>query len=127
MSRKRGPVELPEFASMVRRVIRAFSARTGDADPEDLVYMLGIRSELDTAILEAVYGQHVRYGRSWTEIGKAVGITRQSAYERWGTDVRRLMAERGVHRKPIGPKPVLIDHFCAYGCQHQTHQLEMAR
>lgn len=88
MSRKRGPVELPEFASMVRRIIRAFGARVADADPEDLAVMLAVRTELDAVILAAVYEQNQIQERSWAAIGGAAGITRQSAYDRWGKAVR---------------------------------------
>lgn len=48
--------ETPEYAAMVRRIIRAHGRRVGDADPEDLAEMLEMREVLDEAIAEAVTG-----------------------------------------------------------------------
>lgn len=83
MSRERGKVETPEYGKMVRRMIRSFARRVGDADPEDLADMIAVQTELDAAITAAVRAQ-VDGGRSWTEIGEAAGISRQAAYKRWG-------------------------------------------
>jgi hypothetical protein len=46
--------------------------------------MLAVRAELDAVISDAVHAQRDVYGRSWADIARAAGITRQSAYERWG-------------------------------------------
>lgn len=75
-------VETPEYARMVRRVIRAYSRRVADGDEIDLRTMLEARDDLDQAITEAVAGLRSR-GYSWAYIGRAAGITRQAAWSRW--------------------------------------------
>lgn len=86
MARKRRarPVEVADFAAMLRRMIRAHARRVADADPEDLSELLGLRDELDAAIAYAVKGQREAYGRSWSDIARATGTTRQAAQQRWG-------------------------------------------
>lgn len=89
--RERDEVLLPEsrrvenaaFAAMVARCIRAHGRRVADGDPEDLVAMLEVRDQVDEAIGVAVLGLREQ-GWSWAKIGRAVGITKQSAQERWG-------------------------------------------
>jgi hypothetical protein len=75
--------ETTEYAAMMRRMIRAWGHRVADADVEDLAEMIAARRDLDAAIASAVHNSRNRHGRSWTDIGRAAGITRQSARERW--------------------------------------------
>ena len=44
---------------------------------------MALRAELEAAIVTAVQGQR-SIGRSWTYIGAALGMKRQSAQERYG-------------------------------------------
>ena len=81
--RPRRGVENDEYASFVRRVLRAYSRCVGDGDVEALVLMVGLADEIDNAIGEAVKGLRAR-GHSWAEIGSRLGITRQAAPQRWG-------------------------------------------
>ncbi len=76
--------ELPEYVGMVRRMIRALGRRVADADPEDLALMIEVREELDRAIKAAVKGQREQHDRSWTEIGRGLGIKRQTAQITYG-------------------------------------------
>ena len=69
---------------MVRRMLRAFARRCGDADPEDLAEFLAMRAELDAAIQSAVDGMREQHGFSWAEIARGAGVTRQAAQQRWG-------------------------------------------
>lgn len=78
------PVETAAFAGMVRRMIRAYSRRVAAGDPEDLTVMLEVRAAFDEAIADAVAGLRSEWDASWADIGRAAGITRQSARERWG-------------------------------------------
>jgi hypothetical protein len=82
--RLRRQVENDEYATFVRRILRAYSRRVGDGDVEGLALMLGLAEEIDTAIAEAVKGMRA-CGYSWAEIGSGIGITRQAAQQRWGT------------------------------------------
>lgn len=88
MSRRRGePVETPEFAGMVRRMIAAHGRRVADADPEDLADLVALRETLEEAIAHAVEGQRSRWGRSWAEVARGLGTTRQAAQMRYGRTV----------------------------------------
>ncbi len=82
--RSRRPIEPTDYAAMMRRMIRAYGRRVADADVEDLADMLAVRAELDAAIAFAVRTSRERWGRSWADIGRAAGVTRQTAHERWG-------------------------------------------
>ncbi len=81
-----------DYAAFARRILRAMARRCADADVEDLTDLLSLRDEVDAAIASAVAGLY-HQGHSWTEIGAAVGITRQAARQRW-TDNPELSADR---------------------------------
>lgn len=85
MSKRRRKVEreTPEYAGMLRRMIRSYGRRVADADDVDLAEMAEVQAELTRAIQVAVDGQRAN-GASWAVIGRAFGITRQSAQERFG-------------------------------------------
>jgi hypothetical protein len=80
--RARRPVETMDFVKLVRRLVRRAGERVGDADEYELAELVGIRTELELAIRTAIDGQR-SVGRSWAHIGNALGITRQSAQERY--------------------------------------------
>lgn len=81
--RARREREIPEFADMVSRMIRAHGRRVADADPEDLGSLLELREELEQAIARAVWGQRSA-GFSWSQIARGLGTTRQAAQQRYG-------------------------------------------
>lgn len=81
--RARRLVENDDYAAFARRILRAYARRVADGDVEALTLMLGLSTELDTAIGQAVTGLRV-YGYSWADIGSRLGITRQAAQQRWG-------------------------------------------
>lgn len=84
MSRKRGPVETPEYQGMVRRMIRAHGRRVAKgADPIDFADMLKLQAELDEALRDAAQGLRER-GHSWADIAAATGTSRQGAQQRFG-------------------------------------------
>jgi hypothetical protein len=76
--------ETPEFAQMMRRMLASWIRRVGDGDPGDLTDLLVASNELDAGIQAAVTEQRATYGTSWAAIGRAAGITRQAAQQRWG-------------------------------------------
>lgn len=98
MSRKLGPVETTEYAKMVRRMVRAYGKRVGNADDVDLGQMLALRDEVEDAIATAVTLQREQWGRSWAEIGRGLGITRQAAQQRYG---QRDRTQRGGAAGPL--------------------------
>lgn len=89
LTRAKREREIPEYAAMVRRILRAHGRRVGDADPEDLAELVAMRETLDAAIAVAVKGQR-RNGFSWAAIGRGLGITRQAAQMAWGRIVEEL-------------------------------------
>ena len=81
--RRRRRAENDEYASFIRRVIRAHAKRVAAGDVDALADMTGLASELDEAIGQAVTGLRDA-GYSWAEIAARLGVTRQAAQQRWG-------------------------------------------
>lgn len=77
-------VETPDYMTMLARMIRAAGRRVADGDPEDLALMVALQAELDAALDSAVAGMRANTGRSWAEIGRALGVSKQAAAKRWG-------------------------------------------
>jgi hypothetical protein len=77
-------VETPEYAAMVRRIVRAHGRRVAEADPEDLVDLVGLHAVVDQAVREAVRGQRER-GASWAAIARGLGTSRQAAWDRFAS------------------------------------------
>ncbi|MDJ0113974.1 hypothetical protein QM646_46425, partial [Rhodococcus erythropolis] len=44
-----------------------------------------------------------RFGATWATIGRAAGMTRQSAHERWGRRVSDMLDPYGVGMPPMVP------------------------
>jgi hypothetical protein len=82
--RPRRPIENDEYAAFARRILRAYSRRIGQGDIDALADMADLAAEIDTATGQAVAGLRAR-GYSWAEIGTRLGITRQAAQQRWGS------------------------------------------
>lgn len=85
MSRRKVERETFEYAAMMRRMIRAHGRRVADADPEDLTDLIALRFELEAAIADAVAGQRRNYDRSWSDIARGLGTSRQAAQQRYST------------------------------------------
>lgn len=81
-----------KFLAFARRILRAASKRMADADPEDLAELVALREAVDEAIDNAARAVHAN-GASWTEIGAALGVSRQAARQRWADKVE-LSADR---------------------------------
>lgn len=75
--------EADQFGSFVRRIVRAYARRVGDRDIEALTGLAALRDEVDQAIRDAVDNLHGD-PYSWTDIGRALGISRQAAQMRFG-------------------------------------------
>jgi ribosomal protein S20 len=82
-NRRRRSVGNDEYASFVRRVMRAHARRVAAGDVDALADMTGLASDLDEAISQAVLGLRMA-GYSWAEIAARLGVTRQGAQQRWG-------------------------------------------
>jgi hypothetical protein len=81
----RRDVETTDFVAFARRIIRAAGERTAQADDWELGELVGLRDDLERAITRAVEGLREQ-GHSWQYIGTALGIRRQSAQERYGSN-----------------------------------------
>lgn len=77
--------DMADYMDMVRRIVKGAGTRVGESDVTWLAKLAELRGELETAISTAVAG--LRHDEaapaSWTEIGDALGITRQSAQKRY--------------------------------------------
>jgi ribosomal protein S20 len=80
---RRRRAENDEYASFIRRVIRAHAKRVAAGDIDALADMTGLATELDEAIAQAVIGLR-KAGYSWADIAARLGVTRQAAQQRWG-------------------------------------------
>lgn len=71
-------------ADAVKRIVRAHGRTVGQTGGEwELGELVGLRSEVETAIATAVAGLRDR-GLSWQNIGDALGVTKSAAYQRYG-------------------------------------------
>lgn len=76
--------EHAEFAAMMRRMLRGWGRRlVEEADVEDLEELARFGREVEE-LQRAVAKLWQTEGRSWADIGRAFGITRQAAQQRFG-------------------------------------------
>lgn len=83
-NRRRRVVENDEYATFLRRVIRAYSRRIAAGDIEAVADMTAVADEIGTAIQDAITGLR-RNGYSWADIALRLNVTRQAAQQRWGS------------------------------------------
>lgn len=89
---ERRVVETSDFIKFARRILRAAARRVADRDIDALTALATLQAEVDQALVDAVAGL---YGSpySWTEIGDALGISRQAAQMRFGKKIRPTSKE----------------------------------
>lgn len=75
-------VETPDYVAFARRIIRAAGRRVATGDDWELAELLSLRDEVEDAIAAGVAGQRAQ-GHSWAYIAEGLGVTRQTAYERY--------------------------------------------
>ena len=71
-----------DFYQMLERMIKAGSRRTGNADEHDLAHFASLKNCFEYYLKSAVQCQ-VDQGKSWADIGLALGISRQAAFKRF--------------------------------------------
>lgn len=90
-SKRKGPrrpkrdYENAEMFAMYRRLIVRLTTRVGHGDPEDLADMVDLERRLRAAVKDA--GRMMLADdpeRSFTDLGRATGVSRQAAWQRWG-------------------------------------------
>jgi hypothetical protein len=94
--RSRRARENPEFAALFRRLMRAYTRRVGASGDLDAVAEFArLREESEGHLTDMVAMlRHEPWSYSWAEVGRALGISRQSAQERF--------AKAGGARRPGG-------------------------
>lgn len=81
--RVRYVVENDKFSAFSRRILAAHGRRVGSGDIEGLADLAALSAEVDAAMHTAITGLRTA-GYSWAEIGSRLGITKQSAHQRFG-------------------------------------------
>jgi hypothetical protein len=85
--------ETPEYAAMLRRMIRAYEARLAHSNPDDLREALSLCLYLENGVGHAIRAMREHYDYSWQTIGNAIGTTRQAAFQRFGAQVESPEAQ----------------------------------
>ncbi|HEY3034416.1 MAG TPA: hypothetical protein VGJ54_07140 [Streptosporangiaceae bacterium] len=83
--RRKREVETAEFAAMLRRLLRAYVRRVGDqGDLDAFAEFARLLEEGEGHLLDMVAVlRHEPWSYSWAEVGRVLGISRQSAQERF--------------------------------------------
>lgn len=76
-------IETSEYLEMLGRMIRAAGKRVAQADEPELRQLVELVRELESAIDYAISGMREN-GSSWTQIGFALGVSRQAAQMKYG-------------------------------------------
>lgn len=77
--------EAPEVAAAVTRLLVALARRAGNGELEALEALDELQAQVKDQLAVAVTGYRTGPAQaSWEAIGHALGMTRQSAHERWG-------------------------------------------
>lgn len=84
--------ETPEVADGVIRLVRALGRRA-TYDVDALTELARVQAALDEALVVAVAGCK-RSGWSYTDIGRVLGVHRNSAQQRFASRVNALLTER---------------------------------
>ena len=71
-----------DYLGAARRFIRAAGRRVGECDEAELAELLSLQADLNDAIKTAINGQRA-YGKSWADIARGTGTTREAAFQRW--------------------------------------------
>jgi len=71
-----------DFFKMLRRMIKAGAVRAGNADEHDLSDFAEIQEFFNEQLKIAIHSQ-LDQGKSWTDIGVGLGITKQAAHKRF--------------------------------------------
>lgn len=71
-----------DFFKMIERMLKAGSRRAGNADEHDLAHFASLKNILEDQLRQSVWMQR-NQGKSWADIGNALGITKQAAFKRF--------------------------------------------
>jgi hypothetical protein len=83
--RPKRETETPEWLAFMARILRAWSRRAGDGDPDALRALYQQRAEIDAALVDAVAMlRHEPHNWSWNKVADALGVRPQAAQQRFG-------------------------------------------
>jgi hypothetical protein len=82
--RLRPLVENDAYAAFAHRILAAYARRIASGDIESLPLLTALSADVDAAIGQAITGLR-EFGYSWADIAARLGVTRQAAQQRWGT------------------------------------------
>jgi hypothetical protein len=77
-------VENDAYAAFAHRILTAYARRIASGDIESLPLLAALSADIDAAIGQAITGLR-GFGYSWADIAARLGVTRQAAWQRWGT------------------------------------------
>jgi hypothetical protein len=77
--------EASDIAAFMGRQLRALRRRAASGDLEAMRAFVSVQVALKVEMRLAALALHYQADYSWTEIGWAAGITKQSPQERWGS------------------------------------------
>src|ERR687890_1227504 len=101
--RSKREVENSEFDAFVRRILRAYARRVAAGDVEALRSLSQLSSEVDGVTRLAVAGlRKPPYSYSWSEIADRLGVTKQTAHERYGDRAGRGTLDRRLLEAGLG-------------------------
>ena len=79
-----GVRETDDVAAAAGRFVKAVGKRAAGGDPDALPFLVELGDLVEQQLAAAVLELNTRYGWSWAEIGRRLGITRQAAQQRFG-------------------------------------------
>jgi hypothetical protein len=83
MTRTKKTYETTDYAAMMRRLMKAHGKRVADGDVEDLAELMELQTYLDYIVRGAVTAQREDQGKSWADIARAAGTSRQAAQKKY--------------------------------------------
>ncbi len=79
------PTDIEEYTAFVKRILAATARRVSDGDIEGLTALAELESVVDSALRQSVVRLRADpWNYSWTDVGRALSITRQAAQQRFG-------------------------------------------
>lgn len=78
------PTDIEEYTAFVKRILRATERRVGNGDIEGVRALAELQAELDGALRTAIRRLRAEpWNYSWTDVSRALGVTRQAARQRF--------------------------------------------
>jgi hypothetical protein len=85
--RRKRDHESPDLVAMLNRVAKALVRRAAEGDLEAVSALRQAERTMGSALIEAAQAAHSEPNAySWTEIGRELGMTRQAAQQRFGSE-----------------------------------------